>query len=57
MYRAMTRRRADDPMELLPKLDTDPAVKVVVITGAGDKAVCTGSRKDIRDVAYCRPKV
>lgn len=57
MYRAMTRRRADAPMELLPKLDTDPAVKVVVITGAGDKAVCTGSRKDIRDVAYCRPKV
>ena len=43
MYRAMTRRRADDPMEPLPKLDTDPAVKVVAITGAGDKAVRTGS--------------
>jgi enoyl-CoA hydratase/carnithine racemase len=30
-------------MQLLPKLDTDPAVKVVVITDAGDRAVCTGS--------------
>ena len=30
-------------LELFPKLDMDPQVKVVVITGAGDKAFCTGA--------------
>ncbi len=30
-------------LELFPKLDMDPNVKVVVITGAGDKAFCTGA--------------
>lgn len=30
-------------MELLPRLDADDAVKVIVITGAGDKAFCTGA--------------
>ncbi len=30
-------------LEVFPKLDMDPEVKVVVITGAGDKAFCTGA--------------
>ena len=30
-------------MALFPQLDTDTAVKVIVITGAGDKAFCTGA--------------
>ena len=30
-------------MELFPKLDADDSVKVIVITGAGDKAFCTGA--------------
>ena len=30
-------------LELFPKLDMDPNVKVIVITGAGDKAFCTGA--------------
>lgn len=30
-------------MDLFPRLDTDDAVKVIVLTGAGDKAFCTGA--------------
>jgi enoyl-CoA hydratase/carnithine racemase len=30
-------------LDLWPKLDEDPKVKVIVITGAGDKAFCTGA--------------
>ena len=30
-------------LDLFPRLDMDPNVKVIVITGAGDKAFCTGA--------------
>jgi enoyl-CoA hydratase/carnithine racemase len=42
-HNALNRALRVQLMELLPRLDTDDAVKVVVLTGAGDKAFCTGA--------------
>ncbi len=42
-HNALNRALRRELMDLLPRLDTDPAVKVIVITGAGDKAFCTGA--------------
>jgi enoyl-CoA hydratase/carnithine racemase len=40
---SINRQMRMELLELFPKLDMDPQVKVVVITGAGDKAFCTGA--------------
>jgi enoyl-CoA hydratase/carnithine racemase len=40
---ALNRALRHELMDLFPRLDADPAVKVVVLTGAGDKAFCTGA--------------
>ena len=40
---SINRQMRMELLELFPKLDMDPKVKVVVITGAGDKAFCTGA--------------
>ena len=42
-HNALNRALRVQLMEVFPKLDTDDAVKVIVITGAGDKAFCTGA--------------
>jgi enoyl-CoA hydratase/carnithine racemase len=38
-------------LELFPRLDVDKNVKVIVITGAGDKAFCTGADLKERSVS------
>jgi enoyl-CoA hydratase/carnithine racemase len=40
---SINRQMRMELLELFPQLDMDPKVKVVVITGAGDKAFCTGA--------------
>lgn len=40
---AINRQLRLELLELFPKLDMDPSVKVIVITGAGNKAFCTGA--------------
>jgi enoyl-CoA hydratase/carnithine racemase len=40
---ALNRALRGELMELFPRLDQDPEVRVLVITGAGDKAFCTGA--------------
>jgi enoyl-CoA hydratase/carnithine racemase len=40
---ALNRALRHELMDLFPRLDADPEVKVVVLTGAGDKAFCTGA--------------
>jgi enoyl-CoA hydratase/carnithine racemase len=42
-HNALNRALRLQLMEIFPKLDTDDAVKVIVVTGAGDKAFCTGA--------------
>jgi enoyl-CoA hydratase/carnithine racemase len=42
-HNALNRALRRELMELFPRLDQDPDVKVLVITGAGDKAFCTGA--------------
>jgi len=42
-HNALNRALRHELMDLFPRLDRDPAVKVLVITGAGDKAFCTGA--------------
>lgn len=42
-HNALTLALRIELMELFPRLDMDDTVKVIVITGAGDKAFCTGA--------------
>ena len=42
-HNALNRALRLQLMEIFPALDTDDAVKAIVITGAGDKAFCTGA--------------
>ena len=42
-HNALNRALRHELMDLFPRLDRDPAVKVLVLTGAGDKAFCTGA--------------
>ena len=42
-HNAINRALRAQLMERFPRLDADDAVKVIVITGAGDKAFCTGA--------------
>jgi enoyl-CoA hydratase len=42
-HNALNRALRHELMELFPRLDRDPAVRVLVLTGAGDKAFCTGA--------------
>ncbi|MDB5902829.1 MAG: enoyl-CoA hydratase/carnithine racemase [Betaproteobacteria bacterium] len=42
-HNALNRALRMQLMESFPRLDADDAVKVIVITGAGDKAFCTGA--------------
>jgi len=42
-HNALNRALRFELMELFPRLDQDPDVRAIVITGAGDKAFCTGA--------------
>ncbi len=43
VHNALNRALRHQLMALFPQLDRDPQVKVLIITGAGDKAFCTGA--------------
>ena len=47
-HNALNRALRHELMDLFPRLDRDPAVKVLVITGAGDKAFCSGGDQKVR---------
>ena len=51
-HNAISRQMADELVRCLDALDSDPDVRVIVLTGAGDKAFCAGA--DMAEAALGR---